>query len=539
MSKILFNGKVYLDRGEFREALLIEGDRIQAVGSNEEIRALASSDTEFIDCEGRTVIPGLNDSHMHFMQFGETRNQAMIEDVTSIDEMIEVCKRFANEHPQSVKDGIHAIGWNQDNFRDSDRLPDRHDLDKISTDIPIVLERVCGHIVSTNSKLISMLDMSVFKEEDYMVGEDGEPNGIFKGNGTNLAKKIVPDFSMEERYRIMLEAMDYAAAHGLTSVQSNDIGTTFMDGPAAFDLLHRIYDSGKAKVRYRHQVCFNDFEAFQDYIENGEFAHKEELYPEGSWLTLGPLKLFKDGSLGARTALVSGGYVDDRDNHGLEWMSNEDMDRYCALAAKHGLQVVTHAIGDEALSRTIDSYEKAFVDGKNKLRHVLNHVQITDPALIKRIADLDILTSVQPIFLDYDMRILNDLLGEELGATSYAWKSLSEAGVHVSYGTDCPVEDCNPFPNIYCAVTRKNKAGSPEGGFNPQECVDVETAIDAYTTGSAYNEFMEEEKGRLRAGFYADLVVLDKDIFTVDPEEISSILPVLTMVGGRIVYRRA
>jgi predicted amidohydrolase YtcJ len=136
------------------------------------------------------------------------------------------------------------------------------------------------------------------------------------------------------------------------------------------------------------------------------------------------------------------------------------------------------------------------------------------------------------------MRILNDLLGEELGATSYAWKSLSEAGVHVSYGTDCPVEDCNPFPNIYCAVTRKNKAGSPEGGFNPQECVDVETAIDAYTAGSAFVEFHEHDKGRLKPGFFADLVVLDTDIFTCDPMKIRDILPVLTMVNGEIAWQK-
>ncbi|MBF1170803.1 MAG: amidohydrolase [[Eubacterium] sulci] len=546
MRKILFNAKVYVERGNFAEAVLIEDDKIVAVGSNEEIKAEASKSdetcglAELIDCEGRTLIPGLNDSHLHFMQFGETQNQAMIEGVTSIDEMVEICREFASTHPNHVKEGLHAIGWNQDNFTDGDRIPDRNDLDKISTEYPIVLERVCGHIISTNSKLLEMLDIEankeLFKDGDYLVGEDGKPNGIFTGNGCNIAKRLIPDFSLEERRKILLETMEYAVAHGLTSVQSNDVGTTFMDGPAAFKLFHDIYDKGEALLRYRHQVCFNRLDDFKEYLENGEYANGD--YPKDSWLTLGPLKLFKDGSLGARTALMTNGYVGNPDDHGLEWISVEDMDEYCRIAKEHGLQVVTHVIGDEAVKRTIDSYEKAFVDGENKLRHALIHCQVTSKELVDRIAKLNILVFAQPIFLDYDMKIVDDLVGRELASSSYAFGSLAKKGAHVSYGTDCPVEDCNPFPNIYMAVTRKDKQGRPEGGFYPAECVDVETAVDAYTIESAYGEFMEDIKGRIKPGYLADMVLLDKDIFTVNPDEIKDILPVMTMVGGKIVFKR-
>lgn len=536
--KILYNGKVYVERGVFRQAVLIEGDRIGAVGSDSEIKAMANDDTQMIDCDGKTLIPGLNDSHMHFMLLGETRNQAPIEGVSSIDEMIDVCRRFAKEHPENVKNGLHAIGWNQDNFTGSDRLPDKNDLDKISTDFPIVLERVCGHIVSTNSKLLEMLDLESdeFIEGDFLLGEDKKPSGIFTGNGCNIAKRQIPDFSMSRRRQIMLQTMDYAVSCGITSVQSNDVGTVFMDGPAAFELMHDIYDKGEAKLRYRHQVCFNDPEAFKEYLSLGEFANGD--YSKNDLLTLGPLKLFKDGSLGARTALMSGGYVGDRQNHGLEWTSCEEMDEYCALAKEHGLQVVTHVIGDEAVKRTVDSYEKAFVDGENKLRHGLIHCQITDEKLLDRIAKLGILVFAQPIFIDYDMSIVEDLVGKELASTSYAFGTLIEKGAHLSYGTDCPVEDCNPFPNIYEAVTRKNRKGEPEGGFYSKECVDVETAIDAYTLESAYAEFMEDVKGRIKSGYYADLVLLDRDIFTIDPNEIKDISPVMTMVAGEIVFQR-
>ncbi|MDY5211727.1 amino acid permease [Intestinibacter sp.] len=203
-----------------------------------------------------------------------------------------------------------------------------------------------------------------------------------------------------------------------------------------------------------------------------------------------------------------------------------------------GIQVATHVIGDGAVEKTIDSYEKTFGKEGNKLRHTLVHCQITDRALLERIAKLGIVVSYQPIFLDYDMHIVEKRCGKELASTSYAFKTLGDLGAKIAYGTDCPVEDCNPFPNIYSAVTRKDSKGFPEGGFYPEECVDVYTAVDAYTEGSAYMEFMEGKKGRIKPGQLADIVVLDKDIFTCDPMEIKDILPVMTMVDGKIVYKK-
>ncbi len=539
MKTILCHAKVYVEKGCYAQAVLVEDGLIAKVGTDEEIMSCKEDGMQVIDCGGRTLIPGLNDSHLHFMQFGETLNQAQIDGVSSIDEMIRICREFAEKHPERVRDGLHAIGWNQDLFIDDKRIPDRHDLDKISTEFPIVLERVCGHIVSTNTKLIEMLgidgDSPQFPDGDFLIGEDGYPNGIFTANACNIAKAIIPDFTLQERREILLDTMKYAVSHGLTSVQSNDVGTTFMDGPAAFKLFHDIYDKGEALIRYRHQVCFNDLEAFSEYLEKGEFAQGK--YEPDSWLTLGPLKLFKDGSLGARTALMKDGYVGDSENHGLEWIKPDEMEKYCQLAKKHNLQVVTHVIGDAAIERTVDCYEHAFIDGENKLRHALVHCQITDEKLLDRIAEKGILVFAQPIFLDYDMSIVEELCGKELASTSYAFGTLQRKGAHVSYGTDCPVEDCNPFPNIYMAVTRKNRNGKPDGGFYPSECVDVETAIDAYTIESAYGEFMEDRKGRIKEGYYADLVLLDRDIFTVDPMEIKDILPVMTMVGGKIVYQ--
>ncbi|QIB68121.1 amidohydrolase [Aminipila butyrica] len=540
MSTILHNGKVYLEREKFAEAVFIENGLIGKVGSNEKILALADDSCQFIDCKGKTVIPGLNDSHLHILLFADSMAQVSLMDCTSIGDIIDRCKTFIAENPKNIQHGLHAIGWNQDLFTDEKRNPNRFDLDKISTDIPIVLERICGHIISTNTKAIETVGIDGKSPQwpggTFELGSDGYPNGIFTENACNFVKEIIPEFSPAERAQLFIRTMEYAVAHGLTSIQSNDIGSTVLDATAYFSMFHQIFDEDKALLRYRHQVCFNRVADFKEYLETGEYARGS--YPEDSWLTLGPLKLFKDGSLGARTAFMRQEYADDSGNFGLEWVTKEEMEQYCQLAAENNLQVITHVIGDAAIEQTIDCYEKAFIDGKNKLRHALVHCQITDRSLLERIARLGILVLYQPVFLDYDMHIVEDRCGKELSSTSYAFKTLHDLGGLISYGTDCPVESCNPFPNLYSAVTRKDFQGNPPEGFYPQECVDIYTAIDAYTTGSAYAEFMEDKKGRIKEGYYADMVILDKDIFTIDPMDIKDILPELTMVGGKIVYQK-
>ncbi len=550
MKKLLYNGKIYIDRGDFAKAILIDGDKISKVFRDYSYENYINNDDnkiekidECLDLKGKVVLPGLNDSHCHIMQTAETRRQVNIEGVRSIEELIDRCKKFLKDHPERCKNGIHAIGWNQDYFDDPSRLPNKYDLDKISTDIPIVLERVCGHIVSSNSKVIEILglteDSPQYPGGEFRKGEDNNPNGVYIGNACNYAKDTIPDFTMDERREMMIETLNYAASCGVTSVQSNDVGTTFMDGPKAFSLIRDIYSKKEAPIRYRHQVCFNDIEKFKEYLEKAEYHDYKSGKYESDMLTLGPLKLFRDGSLGARTALMRDGYLMDRDNHGEEWISEDEMMKYCKLAKEHELQVIAHVIGDGAIEGALNCFESAFIDGKNKLRHCVVHCQITDDELVDRIARNDICVMAQPIFLDYDMMIVEDLVGKKLSSTSYAFGTLMRKGAHVSYGTDSPVEDLNPFPNLYMAITRKNKGGKPEGGFYPDECVDVYEAIDAYTKESAYVEFAEDTKGRIYEGYLADLIVLEEDIFEIDPMEIKDLSPLLTMVGGKVVYRKS
>lgn len=202
--------------------------------------------------------------------------------------------------------------------------------------------------------------------------------------------------------------------------------------------------------------------------------------------------------------------------------------------------MIVHAIGDAAIDEVLNSFEKVTSKGINPLRHAIVHCQITDKGLLERMAANNILAIVQPIFLTHDLYIVDSRVGEELASTSYAFNTMEKLGIRAAYGTDCPVESMNPLECIHCAVNRQDiESGYPEGGYYPQERVDVWTAVDNYTMGSAYATFEEEVKGRIKPGFYADLVMLDKDIFSIPPEGIKNAHVLMTMVGGQIVYNRS
>ena len=549
---LLYNAKVYLYPGEFAEAVLIRGSRISAVGTRADLSDSTDVSCHEIDCGGRTIVPGFNDSHMHLMEFGENMRQAPVHKAESVEDIIRICTAFAEENPEAVRHGLHSAGWNQDHFPDH-RIPDRKDLDRISTDYPIVLERVCGHIACANTAAIRMLGLTAespqYPDGRFFFGEDGEPNGIFAGNACLYVRKLIPEFTPDEKLDILEESMKYAVSKGLTSVQSNDVGAMSGTSEDNFALFQRLYDEGCGLIRYRHQVNFETLDDFRRCIESGEYAKagnaviaspsKDHLDPP--LLTLGPLKLYKDGSLGARTAYLKDGYLKDPENHGLQWQSQEDLLAFCRLAAKNGIQVVTHCIGDAAIEQVADCYIQCnaeFNASKNPLRHGLVHCQITDRDLLRKIADNDLLTLVQPVFLNADIPILKDLIRPELAASSYAFGPLIHScGNRVSLGTDCPVEDCDPFQNIYSAVTRKRlSTNASNDSFHPEECLTVEEAVDAYTIGSAYAMFMEHELGRIHPGFLADLVLLDTDIFTCPVEDIKKTRPLLTMVSGNVVY---
>ncbi|WP_459129313.1 amidohydrolase [Guggenheimella bovis] len=533
MKTVFLNGKIYLERDRFQEAVLVEDSVIQCVGTTEDIKKL-SDGANVIDLKGKTVLPGLIDTHLHLIFTGMGLSTVNISSCTSINDLVETCKRFIEEHPEAVKNGIHAGGWNQDLFTDEKRIPNRHDLDRISTEIPIVLDRVCIHICAANTKAIELLgltgDSPQYEGGTFEI-EDGYPNGIFKENSLPYIHSVIPKPTKEDVERMYLQAMEYCMNYGITCVHSNDIG----EGPAktddVFKLVHKVYDEKKAKIRYHHQLRLEDPKEFKRYTET-EFVSGDYSNP---LLTLGPLKCIKDGSLGARTATMRKPYADDPGNYGVEAMSESIQRELLKIAKDNGIQVVTHVIGDRAVSDTVRLYKEFMTEG-NPERFALVHCQITDKELLDEITKANIYVLTQPIFLDYDMAVVEDRVGKEMARTSYAFKTLIKGGSHVAFGTDSPVEDPDPWINIYTAVTRKNKKGLPEQGWNPEECVDIYDAIDSYTIEGARAMFKENELGRIKEGYCADLIVVDRDVFTIDPMDLRNVKPLLSMVNGEILF---
>jgi len=529
---LIKNAKIFAEKGHFVEALLIEDGFVKKAGSNAEL-AGESVDT-VLDMEGRTILPGLNDSHLHITMKGAAMNSCDLIPAKSIDDIIRLGREFLAKNPDMK--AMPGRGWNQDYFATGEkRMINRFDLDQISTEIPIVFERTCGHVGVGNTKALEILGVDENTKVDggeIEIGEDGKPNGIFNENAVQLIRKAIPEKDMATREKEFLMSMDYSVSQGLTSVQSCDVlGKDFKE---VFKLLHDLYSEGKLKFRYRHQYNFQDIEDFKEYLKSEHITGK---YDE-MFFSKGALKLFKDGSLGARTAYMKKEYADAPGTFGVEALSDDQLQALVDLAVENDITVVTHAIGDAAVESVMNAYENTMIEGKNPLRHGIVHNQITSMEQLERQTRLQIPVMYQPIFLDYDNRVIEDRVGKELAKTSYAFNTLYKMGAPVSLGTDSPVEDCNPFQNIYCAVNRKGLDGHPEGGYYPEEAMTLEDAIDAYTVGSAFNEFKEDVKGKLLPGFVADLIVLDRDIFSIDPMEIKNVKVVKTMVNGKFVYER-
>lgn len=530
MRRLYTHGKIYRGQSRFASEMLVEDGRIVAIGES-----LPKEGAEVVDLEGRTILPGLNDSHLHLQMFGASLETVNLTEAKSIEDVIAITKDFiAKRHlgPDAV---VRGQGWNQDNFTSGEvRLLEAKDLDCISTEIPIILERVCVHIASLNTKAMSLIDHLEEREVpggEIRRDEEGRLNGIFTENACALARSILPEAKKEDIRRHINAAIDYCLSLGITSVQSCDVMGP--DYPLITEVLDEMYTKKKPRLRYDPQFNFQDLEGVKHYVKTyyRREVYDEEMYTRGSW------KLFKDGSLGARTALMRKPYADDASTTGVSALSQETLEEMVAYAEGEGIRIITHAIGDGAIQSLIDAY--ALAKEGNPLRHGIVHNQITSKEQIEEEARRGITVHYQPIFLDYDLRIVTDRVGKTLAETSYAFKSLIDLTPElVSFGTDAPVENPNPFPCIQCAITRQTLAGYPEGGFVPEERLSVEEAIDAYTYGSAYAQGKEEIKGRLEEGYLADFIVLDRDIFTIPPEEVKEVKVLQSFVDGECVFSR-
>jgi predicted amidohydrolase YtcJ len=364
--------------------------------------------------------------------------------------------------------------------------------------------------------------------------ENGRPTGVLRENAAHLVRGRVPQPSPAEVRRFIELASAKALSLGVTTVGSFDIhGPDFEDIVSAY---RDFYASGKKRTRVTIQSGVDMKEAILDSLIEKKYSSGRVFYEEddaGPFLTMQAIKFFMDGTLGGETAWMREPYHDKPETRGFPTLDVELFGRLAAKAGKNGFQVVTHCIGDAAADAAINAYARANGGGPNTMRHGIVHCQMTRREDIGRIGKAGLLVLAQPVFLADDLAVLESHVGRELAMTSYAWKSLEKAGAVMAYSTDAPVCTIDPIANLHWAVNRASPGDKkPEGRFNPAECVDIETAVDNYTAGSAYSSFGEKEFGRIKPGFWADLAFLDKDIFTLPREEIYTAKVFKTLVAG-------
>lgn len=531
--RLFYNGHFYTGPGYAASVLWAQGGRIRALGGPE-LLAAAPPELPRTDLGGGWALPGFNDSHLHLLDVGRGLASVDLFGASGPADIGARCAAFVRAHAVPPGQAVYGNGWNQDLFAGPHALPTRADLDAAVPDHPLLLDRVCGHIMLCNTAALRAAGITSQTPDPPGGGIDrgpgGEPNGLLRDNAVALVRPLLPAETPAACAGRWRAALAHAAAHGLTSVQTCDVRSR--DWPTVLAALEELDAQDALPLRLTLQCAMDTPEDLQALWDAGyrPGAH-------GKRWKIGPLKLFLDGSLGARTAWLRGGYADAPGAHGLCCLPMAEALALARKADAAGMQVVAHAIGDGAMEEMLDIIEtlNAPRGGANPLRHGVVHCQVTAPGQWDRLAALGAGALVQPIFLDYDHTIVTARCGAALAGTSYAFGDAVRRGLPVSYGTDAPVESLDPLRNLYAAVTRRPLSGGAP--WQPQQAVTRAQALFCYTQGSAWQEFAEAEKGRLAPGLLADFTVLDRDYFTVPEADIPRLRVQATVTGGQVVYR--
>ena len=535
MRTIYTNAAVYTGGPQRARAFVVEDGRFTYAGSEAGALALRGPGDRLVDLGGQFVCSGFNDSHMHLLEYGYILQMPpLAQHSGSLGDMLDCMRSFLAAHPRADGAWLVGRGWNQDLFAGTQRMPDRYDLDQVSTEIPVCAVRACGHCLVVNSRALALLGVTGATPQPAggRIGmRDGVPDGRFFDNAMDPVYAAIPAPDKAGLKAMLRAACRALNARGVTSSQSDDYSVFRAVAPAVVDEAYReLAAEGALTVRVNEQCNFATLDELRAFAEGGGRTGRG-----GSLYRTGPVKIIGDGALGARTALLSRPYADAPGVTGLPLYSREALAAMIGYAHAHGLQTATHAIGDACLDWVLDALEAAMAAyPRPDCRHGIVHCQITRPDQLERIARLGLHVYAQSIFLDYDIQIVEARVGPALAATSYSWKTLLERGVTVSNGSDCPVEQPDVLAGIQCAVTRRTLAG--RGPYLPQQAFTLAEALDSYTIAGARASFEEGCKGRIAPGYLADFVVLGQDPFAAAPEALHSIPVRATYLGGRQVY---
>jgi predicted amidohydrolase YtcJ len=511
-------------RRPWADAIAVEGERIAAVGSSAEIRKLAGPNARVIDARGMMIVPGFIDSHIHFIDGGFGLAAVQLRDAKTPSEFIARIKAFAATAPP----GTWITEGNWDHELWGGELPRRDWIDSITPNIPVWVQRLDGHMGLANSAALRAAGITAATPDvdggTIVRDASGAPTGILKDNATGLIGRVIPPPKNEQLDRALDAAMRFVAAQGVTSV--HHMGT--WGELAAFE---RAHNAGRLRTRIYAAVPLPSWERLRDSVAARGRGD--------AWLKRGMLKAYVDGSLGSHTAAFFEPFTDAPNDRGLLVNTPEDLYAWVSGADRAGLHVAVHAIGDRAINLILGIFERvARENGERDRRSRVEHAQHIAPADLARFAALGVIPSMQPYHAIDDGRWADRVIGPERSRTTYAFRSLLDTRARLAFGSDWYVAPPTPLEGIYAAVTRRTIDEKQPGGWVPEQKITVEEALRAYTTGAAYAEFAEGEKGSLERGKLADFVLIDRDLTRIPPETIRDARVMMTVVGGQVVFNR-
>ncbi len=525
MDFALFSARIFTGNPAqpWAEAVKITDERITHVGSNAEVKKVCGADTEILELPGRLVTPGLVDAHCHFVSLGRSFHMTDLRNITSLAE----ARRLIQKAAALSKPGewILGRGWNHHNWQEG-REPSRHDLDDILPDNPAMMIRACGHSIWLNTRALEQA--GIHRDTPNPTGgridkdpTDGEPTGMLR-EARKLIEAYIPTPSLEQRKQWALAAQAAALKCGITGVHTCE---TLRE----WEALAALEAEGKLKLRVYHLLPPDDLE------EAAARGIKAGSGSERLWFR--HVKLFADGSLGAGTALLHEPYLDDPATCGIACLEKNNLEDNIRLAYSRGCDVAIHAIGDLAVTNALESIAAVRKKYPGDHRDRLEHVQLYRPQDLSLFQELAVAASVQPVFIPTDWKPADKRWGPRRCRYAYAWKSLLEAGLRVQFGSDAPVEPINPIYGLHAAVTRQTLRGEPVGGWFPEQQMSLAESITGFTAGAAWNSRCENRLGSITPGKWADLTVLNRDLFDLAPEQWPTVETEMTVVHGEVVYR--
>jgi hypothetical protein len=509
------------------QAVAVLQERIVAVGSKQDVDGWRGPKTQVIDADGKLLLPGFNDAHVHFVGGGWQLDAIQLNDATSAEEFV----RRIGERAKATVQGEWILGGRWDETKWTPPImPTKELFDALTPDIPVFVSRYDGHMALANSVALRLAGVTARTPDPpggtVVRDAQGNPTGALKDAAMEYVHKVIPPSSHDQRLKAAKRALAHAASVGVSSVQNMSAGygdiAIFSELLQRGELTTRIYAApsvmnveDQAKIGVRH--------AFG-----------------GPYLRIGALKAFADGSLGSGTAYFYEPFTNQPNNRGL---LSDEMNPVSAMrdrmmaADVAGLQICTHAIGDEGISTILDLYSdviKAHGDADRRFR--IEHAQHMAVKDFERFAQLHVIASMQPYHAIDDGRFVERYLGHDRASRTYAFRTFLDNHVRLAFGTDWPVAPLDPMQTVYAAVTRATLDGKNPNGWFPEQKLTVAETVEAYTMGSAYSEFQETEKGSITPGKLADMVLLSDDIFSIDPVKIRDTKVLKTFVGGKLVY---